>query len=743
MAITNSNLLAFEGAVGFGAETQGGRGGEVVKVTNLNDSGVGSLRWALEVLDQPRIVIFEVGGIINLKDEIQINGDVTVAGQTAPGGITVAGARLRVVESEVIIRGVHVRPGDSPDGDKPDDRDGISVGHSGATIKNVVIDSNSISWSLDEALSSWGDNSNITFSNNIIAEALNDSIHSKGEHSMALLVGDGSSNVSIVGNLLAHNKFRNATIKDDAKQIEFINNVVYNWGNSGYASNEGSTGHVINNVFIAGADSTGREAIRFESGSASTAYYASGNIGEIGGSAVSKLQSKYVFNPATKTVINTADVLDYVLSNAGASAGGLDAIDVRIIKSVLNGTGKIIDSQDQVGGYLTTKAQSALLDTDKDGIPDQYERLIGSNVTSADAQKDADGDGYANIENYINGLLDGFNGQTTAPKPTDQAPTPVTVDVPKPEAILVGSDISGPVATTTGPDKTITVQAEALILTQGFKTEKIGAASGDKVIKGSTDEVNEAGMTFKGAAGIYDLAIDYFDEADGVSALLVTVNGKQVANWKWDQKLGSNNANDLTASTKVISGLKLAAGDEIRLTGVVNNGEALRIDKLTFDNVANTVTPAPSKTTVPALGEYISLEAESFDLTGFVTESLKAAKNDVIIRRDGTGQHRADADFSGKSGTYDVRVNYFDENDGISKLSLLVNGKIVESWKWDEELGSANANSKTATSHVIRDLSISAGDKVSLIGDDFGGGEALRIDSLEFIPDNLSSAIGV
>ena len=176
-------MLAFKGAKGFGAQAQGGRGGEVVKVTNLNDSGEGSLRWALEDLDQKRIVVFDVGGQIDLKDQIEINGNVTLAGQTAPGGVTVTGGRLRVVDSDVIIRGMHVRPGDEAGGDDPGNRDGIAVGKRGQTVDNVMIDSNSISWSVDELASTWGAPSNVTFSNNIMAEALQNSINPKGDHS--------------------------------------------------------------------------------------------------------------------------------------------------------------------------------------------------------------------------------------------------------------------------------------------------------------------------------------------------------------------------------------------------------------------------------------------------------------------------------------------------------------------------------------------------------------------------------
>lgn len=754
MALDNGRLLAFEGAQGFGAYTQGGRGGEIVKVTNLNDSGTGSLRWALEDLDHPRIVVFDVGGTITLKDQIMINGDVTVAGQTAPGGITVTGARLRVIESEVIIRGIHVRPGDSKDGDDPDNRDGISVGYGDREIKNVVIDSNSITWSVDEALTTWGNNSNITFSNNIVGEALRDSLHSKGEHGMGLLVGDGSSQVSIIGNLLAHNKFRNALVKDGSHDVEFINNVVYNYGNKGFTARGDSTAHVINNVFIAGVDSTKSAPIAMERNSGDAAYFFSNNVGEISGS---RAQDTPVFTPATTNILKTGNVLDYVLGNVGADAGGRDAIDARIVQDVRDGTGRIIDSQEEVGGHLNLPKTTGLTDTDGDGIPDVYETKIGSNLKVADAHKDADGDGFANIDNYINGLLDGFKstpqaGPVQAPKP--QAPTPAQegpkqIDAALEEISAPKEELTAPKAPTPAPKpvvdapqqdvtpaaEQIVVEAEDMALTSGFTARKLGPASGDYVIAAKGSGPQEAEMKFDGSNGIYNLEVRYFDEADGKSEVAILVNGKEVADWIWNENRGSNNADSDTLTSKVISGLTLKAGDVVKIVGTADGREPMRLDKLTFDKVANLNGDTVSSGAASSPSA-MRVEAEDFALSGFRVADLKGADNGKIIQREGRAEHRADLKFDGTSGTYDISVDYFDESDGESTLTLAINGKKIDTWQWDDKLGSSLANHLTAATHTIEGIKINVGDTISMIGFD-NGSEPLRIDAVEFIPDDL------
>lgn len=741
MVVQNSELLAFEGAQGFGAGATGGRGGEVVKVTNLNDSGEGSLRWALEDLDGPRIVVFEVGGQIDLESQIQINGDVTVAGQTAPGGITVTGGRLRVVESNVIIRGMTVRPGDDPDGQNPDDRDGISIGKAGNVVENVILDSNSISWSIDENVATWGSPSNITISNNIVAEALKDSLHPKGDHSMGMLIGDHSSNVSIIGNLLVSNQFRNALVKDDAKNIEFINNVIYNYGNEGLVVAGESTVHVIGNVFIKGQDSGGREAIRFISDTGKASYYVADNVGDVGGVNTSQIQSDFVFDPATTEVMTSSEALDWILENVGARANGeLSEIDQRIIDSVLKDTGAIIDSPDDVGGYGNSKGGAALADSDGDGIPDFYEQVIGSDAKVADANRDADGDGYSNIENYINGLLDGFSEfvDTGDGNLTDGSD----------ETELTDGD-EGTSGTPGTIGTVITVEAEDLDLTEGWATKSLSSASGGKVIQNESGELQSASLAFGGDAGVYSLTVTYYDENDGVSTLAVLVNGEQVAIWDWDEELGSALANKSTLTSKLIEGLELKEGDVVTLQGQHDGGEPLRIDTVRLEMTAELDgTDTDTGNTgdlgnsgelgnVGEIGTVISVEAEDMVLTdGYVLKNIGGASGGTVIQNETDTVQTASYAFDGDAGVYSLSVNYFDENDGVASLAVLVNGEEVASWDWDADLGSALANSGTKASKLIEGLSLSEGDVISLQGLN-DGREPVRVDSIDLEMTNV------
>jgi pectate lyase len=231
-----STVAAFPGAEGYGANATGGRGGAVVHVTNLNDSGDGSLRWALSQFGA-RTIVFDISGSIQLKSEIVVtNGDLTIAGQTAPGdGITIEGARLRLKASNIIVRGMHFRPGDGA-GSDPADRDAMMVGTTDFAMNNIVLDHNSFTWATDENLTVSGNVHNVTISNNIIAEGLFHSINPKGAHSMGLLITNGGgtqadldTNITIAKNLFSANNERNPEVRA-GQNIEIVNNYAYNYG---------------------------------------------------------------------------------------------------------------------------------------------------------------------------------------------------------------------------------------------------------------------------------------------------------------------------------------------------------------------------------------------------------------------------------------------------------------------------------------------------------------------------------
>ena len=344
---------------GFGAATVGGSGGRVVTVTSLDDSGPGTLRWALEDLTEPRIVHFDVAGTIQLDDQIEVQGHVSVFGHTAPGPLTITGGRLRVVGDEVIISGLRVRPGNGP-GDNLDDRDGISIGKAGESIQNVIIHGNSLTWAVDENLAVWGDVQNVTISNNIIAEALDVAGHSKGDHSMGLLIGGGgAARVSVIGNLFASNANRNPTVKDRSQQIEVVNNLVYNWSEHGLRG-EGSTLHAIGNVYIAGPDTAVPDAFDFRAeANAGELVYLEDNAATIRPNRNEGLSDLPVFRGSTIGILPAADVLDHVLMTAGVRDPDLDAIDSTIVASVLNDTGRIINAPDEAAADLFRMKQAS------------------------------------------------------------------------------------------------------------------------------------------------------------------------------------------------------------------------------------------------------------------------------------------------------------------------------------------------------------------------------------------------
>ncbi|MDH4070117.1 MAG: hypothetical protein OEV30_06805, partial [Ignavibacteria bacterium] len=235
--VSTADIPCFPGAEGHGTTTKGGRGGDVLFVTNTNASGAGSLRAAVEA-EGPRIVIFNVGGTIELNGTLMIrNPYITIAGQTAPGdGICIRNGMIAIKTHDVVIRGLRIRQSDDRSGTRPDIRDAIEIWgrrSSPGSVYNVVVDHNSLSWGVDVNLDIGGTAHDVTVSWNIISEGLNNSIHPKGNHSKALAFHKtAGTNLTAHHNLLAHNDQRNPRIVSPGRS-EFVNNVVYNFGKVG------------------------------------------------------------------------------------------------------------------------------------------------------------------------------------------------------------------------------------------------------------------------------------------------------------------------------------------------------------------------------------------------------------------------------------------------------------------------------------------------------------------------------
>jgi hypothetical protein len=428
----NGPVRAFPGAEGFGANAKGGRGGDVLFVDNLNDSGPGSLRAALEA-SGPRTVVFRTGGTITLKSEIKItNPYLTIAGQTAPGdGITIRsngthpGKIINILTHDVVIRHIRVRPG--PHISNSMWHGGIHI--EGSNARDIIIDHTSMSWGEKSSIDIWTDARNITVQNSIMAEGLDSNGH-KGA-----LAGGGATNVTFYKNLFAHNAGRNPVFNtDDTDNItinaQVVNNLIYNWEGMGTEIQPSDPDGTIKANIVGNYYKPGNDTYNYEitvGGLGSAKMYVKGNIGPHRSNDSMKEwavgyfdygdtwtysehapTSYQVTTPHDMPVIPTISAFDAyndVLENAGATKPGRDAVDKRIVNDVKNGTGRIIDNPSQVGGWPTLANGTPPADTDKDGMPDAWETKNGFNSNNPDDRNgDTDGDGYTNLEEYLNSI---------------------------------------------------------------------------------------------------------------------------------------------------------------------------------------------------------------------------------------------------------------------------------------------------------------------------------------------------
>lgn len=427
-AASDTGLPVFPGAEGYGTRTRAGRGAKVVAVTSLADSGPGTLRAALDDAS-PKTIVFKVGGVIELKSLLFIHHPfVTVAGQTAPGdGIVLKDFGLVIVTNDVLVQSLRIRPGNHGN-IRPDHNDAVAVlGQNGnaAGARNVVLDHLSVSWGEDELISTWFAPTDITVSWSIASEALNRSRHAKGTHSAGLLVGDRSNHVSVHHNLLAHDDFRNPLIISGGTH-DVVNNVVYDWGAlpTEIVDDAPTSVNVIGNYYRPGP-STKTPHVIFINPSGKNVppqIFAEGNarhaadapaagwslvqFGWRGSGAPDRYRAASRFSTPAITTTSARDAFEQVLASAGAIAPARDAVDRRIVDEVRQGTGAIIDTPEQVGGYPAYRAATAPPDTDGDGLPDAWEREHKLNPNDAtDGAGDRDGDGYTNLEEYLHALM--------------------------------------------------------------------------------------------------------------------------------------------------------------------------------------------------------------------------------------------------------------------------------------------------------------------------------------------------
>ena len=451
---------AFPGAEGGGMYATGGRGGAVYHVTNLKDSGSGSFRWAV-TQKGARTVVFDVAGIIPLASAVKITeGNLTIAGQTAPGGgVCLKNYTVDVQADNVVIRYLHFRLGD----------EGPNAGDSEDCIQgryhtNLILDHCSMSWSIDECASFYA-NENMTMQWCILTESMNNSAHSKGAHGYGGIWG--GKNASFHHNLLANHHSRNPRPdhphiypkKSDGSydlskrgNVDFRNLVIYNWGDNNTYGGEGGRFNLVNCYYKPGPDSKDRHYF-FDAYSIYSsikygypALYMDGNI-HAGHDDISadnhtgvyfheagnnKVPADYSFQqtvwpvsgPAGEDVFTTTHSAEAGLNAVLKYAGDClhrDAVDQRAVDGVKTNSGKIINTPSDVGGwpaYGATSEELALtVDTDGDGIPDWFEEKAGLDKSdkSDGARKTLDAnERYTNLEMYLQYLVRDVTGAGNA-----------------------------------------------------------------------------------------------------------------------------------------------------------------------------------------------------------------------------------------------------------------------------------------------------------------------------------------
>lgn len=430
----NGQQLAFPGADGYGKYVTGGRGGAVYEVTNLKDDGLpGSLRYAINQ-SGTRTIVFRVSGTIILNSNIKITqGNITIAGQTAPGdGICIANHNVGISASNVIIRYIRFRLGSwDSNGNGADALSGTSPKLSGGSgslpIKNILIDHCSISYGTDETLSIY-DIENLTVQWCIISEAFNRDGHGFG----GIWGGWGAS---FHHNMFAHMKSRSPRFcgaryqgKLDKEINDFRNNVIYNSGKT--YGGEGGNYNIVNNYYRSGGsafcypsapnpEEKGFKSLPIES--IISNWYVHGNIVHgnnavsannwNGGVSVSSTTNNLKReNPLPSEYIGKEESAEEAYKNVCRGVGAVlpkrDSVDTRVVNDVINGTGKVPSTLEDIPGnpFPVLNSVAAPTDSDHDGMPDDWEITNGLNKDDASDRNSVGADGYTMLEKYLNGI---------------------------------------------------------------------------------------------------------------------------------------------------------------------------------------------------------------------------------------------------------------------------------------------------------------------------------------------------
>lgn len=422
-------LPVIPGAAGFGMDTPAGRGGEVLRVTTLADSGPGSLRAALEVKG-PRVIVFEVSGTIATTRHFVIREPfVTVAGQTAPSpGITIRGAGLFILTHDVLVQHLRIRPGGAPEGPAFRNRDAITIGAtSGQSTYNVVVDHVSCSWATDETISTWAEHDtggvhDVTIQYCLVSEGLATSLNPGGPHSMGILVGRASQRVGVVRNVMAYCSFRNPLIRDDVTDVVVLNNLVHmprQWTTDKISI--GSRGNadwplrvaIVGNAYNPVPNPHNANFISFSDNCASdTRVYLADNLAPNAtddpwdpavvhagrrGAAAFRADTPPIWHDGLRPIAARA-VEEHLIASAGARPADRDPVDARIFRMIRERTVQPeVTDLSQVGGYPKLAKNRRPLE-----LP-------------AQPHGDDDADGYTNLEEWLHAHAAAVEGRAREP----------------------------------------------------------------------------------------------------------------------------------------------------------------------------------------------------------------------------------------------------------------------------------------------------------------------------------------
>lgn len=425
--------LAFPGADGYGRFASGGRGGRVIEVTSLEDSGPGTLRQAVTE-SGPRTIVFRISGTIALKSDLLItSGDLTIAGQTAPGGgICLKDYPTVITARNVIVQHMRFRMGD--------EHHQVADALCAMNSENVIIDHCSMSWGNDE-VGTFYDNSDFTLQWCIISESLYNSVHPKGPHGFGGIWGGERS--SFHHNLLAHHSSRNPRFQGgrnprtkETELVDFRNNVIYNWGYQCAYGGEGGRQNVVANYFKPGPASRNPKTF-LEPSDALGRWYVAENVLEgspeisadnwsrgVSSEHGTQVRSEVPFPHLINSTEPALAAYERVLREGGATLPRRDDVDARIVRETSTGTATfgdpsferdhpkknskgplgIIDRQATVGGWPELGGGEAPIDSDKDGLPDDWEKAEGLDPANPADGRLITASGYSNLERYLHSL---------------------------------------------------------------------------------------------------------------------------------------------------------------------------------------------------------------------------------------------------------------------------------------------------------------------------------------------------